>query len=822
MQNNDNIEREQTTTQEVERGEAQRAERETERGEEREAGHEAEEKAAQDKPTDKSPKKSARPRRGTTKRDIISRVKSLYAILFLVGIAIVARLIWIIAISPSVRHNAEVMEEGIFRMREIDAHRGTILSRDGEPLAISSLRYSIFLDFGSQGMAEVDSMLYIAYADSLSRLLASHFNEEDARRHGYRHITAAQYRHTLLDERTKEGKKMRHYKILPRQITEDEWSMMSKTFPILNGNMGYVVDEKKEDERLYPSGDLARQFIGHYDTLIIRGERHFGAGIEGQFNRWLAGTDGLSCEQRIAHGFWARVNDSDNRPVEDGCNIITTIDAGLQRMAHERLDSMLRRTEASFGVAMVMEVKTGNILAMVNLGSGVERGTTYSERVNNHALKTKMNPGSTMKLATTMALVEIGGYDLDTKVNTEHSRPRHGVKVGNATIEDSHDVAGEDSDGNVTLRDAFAHSSNVYFAKAVYERFKDNPAEYTDFLARLRFNDYIGLQAYDEHRGVLPMANTPEWSHRGSTSTRLPRLAYGYELELPPIHMLTFYNGVANEGRMVAPRFVDRIERDGEVVERMPVVTLMERMCSQRTLAILDTCLAAASERSGRYFRDLPIPFGCKTGTAQVWTNFVSRSRVDSIHMANGLNGKEDNYYYGSMICTMPQENPKYTIMVAICKQSTPDNSLYFGIDLAGPVAADMLEYIYANDHSLHAPIETPTQRYSPVSIKAGQTGYVKRVSNILGEQTTDNSDGSKWSSTTIDGDGNVAINGITIADGTVPNVVGMGLTDALYLLECSGLRVTHSGTGRVRTQSIPAGRTIRSDNPTIHLTLER
>ena len=189
MQNNDNIEREQTTAQ---GGEEQREEQQTIEGE------------AADKPE----KRGSRPRRGTTKRDIISRVKSLYAILFLVGIAIIARLVWIIAISPSVRHNAEVMEEGIFRMRDIDAHRGTILSRDGEPLAISSLRYSIFLDFGSQGMAEVDSMLYITYADSLSRLLAAHFDEKDAQRHGYTHITAAQYRQTLLNERIREGKKL--------------------------------------------------------------------------------------------------------------------------------------------------------------------------------------------------------------------------------------------------------------------------------------------------------------------------------------------------------------------------------------------------------------------------------------------------------------------------------------------------------------------------------------------------------------------------------------------------------------------------------------
>ena len=763
-----------------------------------------------------------RPRRGSTKRDIISRVKSLYAAFFLLGIAIVARLVWIIAISPSVRHNAEVMEEGIYRDTPIPAHRGTILSREGEPLAISSLRYRIFLDFGSEGMADVDSMLYITYADSLSRLLAKHFNREDAIRHGYTYIPAQQYRNTLINERIRDGKKKRRYKILPRTVTVDEWSMMKRSYPIFNGNMGYVVEEKNEDIRLYPSGDLARQIIGHYDTLRVGENSYFGAGLEGEFNEWLAGTDGVAREQWIAHGFWARVNDKNNRPVEDGCNIITTIDAGLQRMAHERLDTMLRRQEASFGVAMVMEVKTGNILAMVNLSSGTERGKGYSERVNNHALTTKMNPGSTIKLATAMALLEIGGFDLYTEVNTEHSRPRHPVKIGNAKVEDSHDAAGENSDGNVTLKDAFAHSSNVYFSKAVYETFKDNPAKYTDYLASLRFNDYIGLEEYGEVRSHIPMANTPEWNKRGSTSSRLPRLAYGYEMEVPPIHMLTFYNGVANDGRMVSPRFVDRIERDGEVVERMPVVPLIERMCSERTLTLLDSCLAAASERSGRYFKDLPTKFGCKTGTAQVWTVFVSRGRLDNHYMSDGLNGPSDNYYYGSMICTMPQERPKYTVMVAICKQATPENSTYFGIDLAGPVAADIMEYIYANDPSLHAIVETPATPYSPTSIKAGETGYVKCVSSKLGAHTTDNSQGGKWSSASVDVGGNIEIRGLEIAEGTVPNVVGMGLTDALYLLESSGIRVTHNGKGRVKTQSIPPGRAIRSDNTTIHLTLER
>lgn len=728
---------------------------------------------------------SGKQRARATKRDIISRVKSLYGILFLFALAVAVRLVWIILFSPSVIHNAKVLEEGVYRITDVKARRGTIFSYDGEPLAISSLRYNVILDFGSEGILGADTAVYRKNVDILSGMLAQHFNQEDARENGYKHLSAKEYRKILMDERYREGRKRRAYKILPRAITEDEWAMMKRSFPIFNRNMGFVFSATTDNKRLYPFGDVARQTIGRYDTLVIKDKKVPGSGLELQYNEELSGKNGQVKEQWIAHGFWARTHDKDNIPVQDGANVITTIDAGIQRMAHERLDSMLRREQASFGVAIVMEVKTGNILSMVSLGSAKERGTTYSERVNNHALKTAISPGSTMKLATTMALLEIGGYDLDTKVDTEHSRPRHSVKVGAAKIEDSHDVAGEDSDGYVTLKDAFAHSSNVYFAKAVYERFKDNPKEYTDYLAKLRFNDYIGMEEYGEERGRLIMADDPKWNTKGSTSSRLPRLAYGYELDVPPIHMITFYNGVANKGRMVAPRLVDRIECDGEVVERMPVVTLVEKMCSKSTLVQLDSCLAASARRSNYHFRDLAIPFGCKTGTAQMWSSFISDSRIDKIQMENGINGPQDNYYYGSIICTMPLEQPRYTILVGVCKQRTAESLRYYGIDLAGPVAADIMEYIYTNDPSLHYTLERPEEAYEPQSIKR-------------------------------------TIADVEIEEGKVPNVKGMGLTDAIYLLERSGLRVTHSGSGKVKSQSIPAGREIANKDLTIHLSLGR
>ncbi|MBO7190340.1 MAG: PASTA domain-containing protein [Alistipes sp.] len=758
-----------------------------------------------------------------TKRDIISRVKSLYSILFISALAVTARLLWIILFSPAVIHNAQVMDDGIYRTNTIKAHRGTTFSRDGEPLAISSLRYKVILDFGSEGMITSDSMTYIKNADRLSNLLADHFNQDDAREHGYKYKSAKEYRDILLKERWRNGKKRRAYAILPRTITIDEWHMMKRSYPIFDGNMGMVFNATPDNERLYPSDDIARQTIGRYDTIVVNGKKVAGTGLEAQYNDYLRGRDGKVKEQWIAHGFWTHTHDKDNIDVEDGANVISTIDAGIQRIAHERLDSMLRMEQASFGVAIVMEVETGNILAMVNLGSGVERGVSYSERVNNHALKTAIGPGSTMKLATTMALLEIGGYNLDTKVNTEHSRPGKRVMVGKAPIEDSHDVAGKESDGNVTLKDAFAHSSNVYFAKAVYERFKDNPAEYTDFLAKFKFNDYVGLQEYGAVRGRLITADSPEWNTRGSTSTRLPRLAYGYEIDVTPLHMITFYNGVANDGRMVAPRLVDRIERDGEVVERMPVVPLVEKMCSESTLRQLDSCLAASARRSAYKFRDLVIPFGCKTGTAQMWSTFISDSRIDYEQMKNGINGKEDNYYYGSIICTMPMDKPRYTILVGVCKQWIKGVSeRYFGIDLAGPVASDIMEYIYTTDPTLHHILEESAAAHAPTSIKAGSSKDVKSIGKTHTNQVVDKSEGSVWSRSTISADGTTTMTSVEIGDSRVPDVRGMGLSDALYLLESCGLKVTHTGSGAVKNQSIPAGREINKSDLTIHLTLGR
>ena len=185
-----------------------------------------------------------------TKRDIISRVKSLYSLLFISALAVIVRMLWIILFSPAVIHNADVLDEGVYRTNTIKAHRGTILSRDGEPLAISSLRYNVILDFGSEGIITSDSMTYIKYSDMLANLLAEHFDQQDAREHGYKYKSAKEYRNILISERWRDGRKRRAYKILPRTITIDEWNMMKRNFPILENGTTNLLNLRATQENM--------------------------------------------------------------------------------------------------------------------------------------------------------------------------------------------------------------------------------------------------------------------------------------------------------------------------------------------------------------------------------------------------------------------------------------------------------------------------------------------------------------------------------------------------------------------------------------------
>lgn len=761
---------------------------------------------------------------GGAKGETLFRVRVLYIVFIFIGISIIARLIWVQVFSDSVEHNANVLKDGVVREVDIPAHRGAILTSDGEPLAISSLRYEPTFDFKSEGIQDASTQSFEENVDSLSKMLAQHFNEQDAKENGYEYISAAEYKSIFHRERAKA--KSRALKIFPRPVTLDEWDMMKAEFPILNNNMGLVYGVTPVEKRIHPMGEVAHQVIGsiHNRGVNEKGETILDVTkIESIYNDYLSGTKGQAKEQYIAHGFWSRMNDDDfNREPVDGCDVVTTIDGALQRRATEILRDELERHKGSFGVAMVMEVETGNILCMVNLSSGVNRGSGYTEKVFNHALQTSLCPGSTFKLAAAMVLVDKCGFTIDTPVNI----PNKEKKVGTRNVTDSHVITYENGKPvvNVSLKNGFAHSSNIYFAESVFENFKDNPKQYWEYLNELGFNSTVGLDEYGEISASLLDPSTKEWRQlHGVISFTLPYLGYGYIVQMPAIHTLTFYNGVANGGRMVAPRLVDHIERDGKVVEEIPIKVLNEKLCSDNTIDILKECLreAGTPQLSKNTFAKLPFEIGCKTGTAEILGKFISESKEDKAIMDHRNLVIGDKYNLGSIVCMMPIDKPKYTVMVVMMKQRMSYTDTRFGIDVAGPAARDIMLYLYNNDPSLHPEVAEAPTAYTPTNIKGGSSRAVMSVSQELAPFVGGSTNGSAWCKTSTDMGGNVTIEAYDVIDGLVPDVRGMGLSDAIFLLESYGMRVTHEGMGSIVEQSIAPGQTIEESKRDIHLKLE-
>lgn len=747
-----------------------------------------------------------RKRDSDIKDEMYGRVKRVYGVFILVGLCVMVRLVWVLAFSGEVAYNADRLQQRIFVADSVYSRRGSILARDGEPLATSILRYRVDFDMAGEGF---DSLaLFTEQADSLSKLLARFFGDR----------SAADYRRRMVDEHRKrykvqfrkdttvrrsdgffarvwdilrkdEFKTVKVYDtlrdhtpvaILPRAVDYNEWQVLRK-YPILNRNMGMTYNLVTLDQRVYPYGELGRR------TLGLVGDRG-NYGIEAVYRDVLEGRNGRMLRQRIAPGFSSVVHSGDNIDAEDGMDIITTIDVDMQHIADQALRRQLTAQRAIWGTSMVMEVATGDILAMANLGETAERSGIYIEK-ENYALSRRMEPGSTFKLAALLALVEDCDMPLTQKYDTYHGRA---VRVGGRKgplIQDSHDIGGE-----IDLKEAVAQSSNVYFAEAIYQAYKDDPQRYMKFLKHLGLDRTVGLDDMGEAAPLLPEYGRKSKSWSAHT---LPNLGYGYAIELPPIHTLVLYNAVANGGRMVAPRLISEVRRGDKSVERFPTRVLVDRICSDDALELVYECLEETA-RTGTlkaYFRDtLSFRVAGKTGTAKFAQSGIKYS---------------DGYYLGTMVTYFPADRPKYTIMTSVFTRRGRGTTVY-GAGLAGPVQRDIVNYIYYRDEDWHQPLPAVREKHYPARVKGGNIAYVRRVADKFSPRVSF-TDRNGWGVSRMDTLRNVDIRTLDADRTLMPDVVGMGLKDALYLLESRGLRVTFKGKGSVRSQSIPAGRRIKA-----------
>jgi cell division protein FtsI (penicillin-binding protein 3) len=430
------------------------------------------------------------------------------------------------------------------------------------------------------------------------------------------------------------------------------------------------------------------------------------------------------------------------------------------------------------GTAIVMETATGKIKAIANLGK--QPDGTYTEDLN-YGIGKATEPGSIFKLATLMSLMEDKYVTMNTVVNCEGGRKNfYGL-----TIKDSHLGTGD-----LTVKDAFTRSSNVAFAKLADQYYHSQPSKFINHLHKFRLDTLTGIDL--TAASGRPTIKKP--TNRSWANTTIPYMAHGYEELVTPLHMLMLYNAVANNGKMMKPYLVSAIKQYGVEVKTIKPEVLVQKICTDETLAQLKECLLAVVEEehgTARIIKDSTYRIAGKTGTAV--------TALDN----RGYN-KGNKIYQASFIGYFPAEQPKYTMAVVI--QNSKESKKVYGADVSGVVFKEISDRIYGSYLS--------TRKYIAVSKNDSSIynyfGMKNELSSIFTSLNLPYNDAVKsgyWRSVQMKNNSGLMSTTSNSTSGIVtPNVVGMGLKDAVYLLENMGMKVTVTGRGRVMNQSLLAG----------------
>lgn len=623
------------------------------------------------------------------------------------------------------------------RYVDVEAVRGNIYSHDGSLLASSIPEYDLRMDLLASGIE--DDSVFQVQVDSLAMKLAGFFKDR----------SASQYARELREAR----KKKNRYFLIKRNVGHQEMKAV-REFPIFNMGRyrGGLIAERK-NKRILPFQNLAARTIGYK----IPGEG-VQVGLEGAYASHIDGTSGKRLVQRIAGGVWMPVNPEEEIVPVDGSDIIATIDVNLQDMAQRALEKQLIESDADNGCVILMEVATGEIRAIANFTKDTDG--VYREKFN-YAIAQSAEPGSTFKLASYLIALEDGVVDTNTMIET-----------GNGTYQvHRHTIRDTRAYGTISVKHAFEVSSNAAITKIIHTNYKDNPAAFTKKLHALGLNNQVGLQIPGE--GV-PLIKTPD--NKSWSGLSLPQMAYGYELKMTPLQMLTFYNAVANDGVMVAPLFVKEIRHLGNTVELFGTRVINPRIASPKTIAKLQDMLEGVMiNGTGKTILSDQYSSAGKTGTAQ---------------MADGAAGYANRRYQSSFAGYFPADNPKYSMIVVV---QNPKNG-YYAASVAGPVFKELADMVYANDLEMHQSFQElhvaalQTERKRPRKSDQDQFHFT-HVRNA--ETLHQEAEKQRLRRAGFD---------------RVPDVQGKLMVDAIRELETAGFQVATKGRGRVVYQSIAPG----------------
>jgi len=680
------------------------------------------------------------------------RIRIAFIVIFLFIVAIITKMVMVQTIEgPKWREKAKNIT---YQYKPVKATRGNIYSDNGSLLSTSLPFYKVAFD-----ATVVDKELFLKEVDSLAYHLSVFFKDK----------SKSEYKNLLTDARAKR----KRYVILSNKQINFRGKKELSNWPIFREGryLGGVIFERV-DRRFLPFVELGSRTVGFIN------ENNRGAGLEFSFNQILAGTNGEAMYQKFSGGSWKPVYDGTEIKSTDGKNIKTTIDVNLQDVAESALQRALRVHEADYGLVVVMEVQTGKIKAISNL---TKSGGDYHETYN-YVVGSLVEPGSTIKLATMLTLLEENNIDLNDSIDTGN-----GVyTIYNNKVKDDH----EGGWGKMTIRQAFEKSSNVAMVKLVEKYFSLDPVKFLTYFDKLNLTEPLNFQISGEGKPNVPRPSDSGWS--GIT---LPWMAHGYGLEITPLHILTLFNAVANNGQMIRPIIVQSVLEADKEEKTYETKVLNPKICSDETLMKLKTMLegvvnnGTASNIKGTHYK-----IAGKTGTTQILEKGVYTSK-----------------YITSFAGYFPADNPAYTALVLI---RNPKGWRQYGSNVAAPVFKEIADNIYARDIKMHTSINVNEIKWQegvfPV-IRAGKLEELQQICNELGvsNHVIDN---NEWVRTKINGN---AVEWIKIQQkkNTMPDVSGMTFRDALYILENEGLKIEHRGLGRVEEQSIPPGRKIEKGN---------
>jgi len=695
-----------------------------------------------------------------TQKDIAWRIYLIYTFCCLLGIAIISKVVYIQwFIGDDLRAKAEKMT---IDNKTIKAVRGNIYAADGSLLATSIPRYEIRFDVNADAISD---KLFNKNLDSLCFKLSRLFQNQ----------SAGAYREELIAARkskTRSGKKGGRYHLIARNVSYRDLKEL-KTFPLFKKGRfkgGFIYLQKNKREK--PFRLLAERTIGYKRDKVS-------VGLESAYNKELSGVDGKRLMQKITGGDWKPLNDENEIEPINGYDIYTTIDVNIQDVAENALLKQLSMHEADHGCVVLMEVQTGEIKAIANLKRNKYGG--YYEGYN-YAIGESTEPGSTFKLPVLIAAMEDGYIDLDTEIDTEHGKK----KFYDQTMDDTHDY------GTITVKRAFEISSNIAVAKIITQNYSDNPQRFIDHLYKMNLNNELGLEIKGEGKPQIKSPSSKTWS-----GVSLPWMAHGYEVLMTPMQILTFYNAVANDGVMIKPKFVTHVASKGKVIYKVDTKIINGAICSKETLKKARAMLEGVVNNGGtasNLKNDHYIVAG-KTGTAQI------------ANEQYGYEYKSKISHQASFVGYFPAGNPRYSCIVVV---NAPSQYVYTGNLVAGPIFKEVADKVYANSLQMHDSLGIRNYMASsslPFS-KSGSREELSQVFSSLQINTTDFPENSSWMRTSTK-DTIVVIKPIKIIPGLVPDVVGMGLKDAVYLLENNGMKIRFEGKGVVKKQSIQPGKRI-------------